>query len=536
MASLPSDSVTIATDNGTIDCLLCKHCLEAFTNTHHDDKRSPNVRMPQQARGNGLWHGPDPAELSSLTYAECKVINLAKIYVSVKKVYLDRRAYAKTRKNDTPQYHQRNVCAFPQSPDAALTRLACDAEELADTLLLHYEGDNRQMLRTCDDVTVSVSKLRAAFLWLSRNNWNFLEATRDHPAWTPDALHPLLEKVLQTYVSTIPDGQSGVPTTLVDAASRLPPGNTSTTLPGPADCKPDEEDGKDAGRDDDRKTPDNAACLFGGMDDVGPRELWDAVLKKYKTAQKLEEELQGLRPNKEDAERQELRRKHAVALAAAVQGIADLSHQDVYKRLAAWAAQDTGKRPALLLTHGKQFFSSRDANFWGACFVRLFPRGDCQENCDDRATPLPHAKWAKNLLTRADFSLWRMDVEFTASVYNIFLRREQMAAVEAHVRQVRTTLDVDRLCEVTATGLIQSALASGDFNSVREGLRKKNLDAPVQAVLKNLQICLRSVRGSEGERDALLYKFRAMHIWSGCSSLFFTLNPHDIRSPLIRAE
>ena len=42
----------------------------------------------------------------------------------------------------------------------------------------------------------------------------------------------------------------------------------------------------------------------------------------------------------------------------------------------------------------------------------------------------------------------------------------------------------------------------------------------------------RRVRGSEAQRQTVHFKFRAMRIWHGCSSLFFTLNPHDIRSPL----
>ena len=60
----------------------------------------------------------------------------------------------------------------------------------------------------------------------------------------------------------------------------------------------------------------------------------------------------------------------------------------------------------------------------------------------------------------------------------------------------------------------------------------KNLEKSVEKALRDMQVCLRKVRGSEEERDTLIYKFRALRIWSGCSSLFFTFNPHDIRSPL----
>ena len=51
--------------------------------------------MPVHACANGMWRGPDPVELSELTYAECKVINLGRIYVSVKRIFLIRASYAR---------------------------------------------------------------------------------------------------------------------------------------------------------------------------------------------------------------------------------------------------------------------------------------------------------------------------------------------------------------------------------------------------------------------------------------------------------
>ena len=70
--------------------------------------------MPRDARANGLWHGPDPIELRDLSYCEAKVINLARVYVSIKRVFLDRRSYAGIGRNDAPLYHQKNVVAYPK--------------------------------------------------------------------------------------------------------------------------------------------------------------------------------------------------------------------------------------------------------------------------------------------------------------------------------------------------------------------------------------------------------------------------------------
>ena len=43
------------------------------------------------------------------------------------------------------------------------------------------------------------------------------------------------------------------------------------------------------------------------------------------------------------------------------------------------------------------------------------------------------------------------------------------------------------------------------------------------------------MRGSEAEKQSIRYKFQALRIWNGFSSLFFTLNPNDIKSPLTLA-
>ena len=90
--------------------------------------------MPELARANGLWRGPDPEELSDLSYAETKVINLARVYVSVKRIFLDRRSYARTTDSEAPRYHQKNVVAFPQNPDAALRAIGMSPENLAKTV------------------------------------------------------------------------------------------------------------------------------------------------------------------------------------------------------------------------------------------------------------------------------------------------------------------------------------------------------------------------------------------------------------------
>ena len=118
-------------------------------------------------------------------------------------------------------------------------------------------------------------------------------------------------------------------------------------------------------------------------------------------------------------------------------------------------------------------------------------------------------------------------------MYNILLRRDQMKGVEACVQKFGFTKgEREGLESLTANGLVATALASGEVDSVKEALRKKNLEAPVRKAWQQVQISQRNVKGSEAERDNIMPKFMGMRIWAGCASLFFTLNPHDIRSPI----
>ena len=138
-----------------------------------------------------------------------------------------------------------------------------------------------------------------------------------------------------------------------------------------------------------------------------------------------------------------------------------------------------------------------------------------------RSTYLAPWRWAKCLLTRAEFALRRLDVEFIASLYNLFLRRDQIGAVEACVKRAKhSNLDLEELQKVTATNLVTHALSSGDVNSVRDLLKRKNLDGPLRNTFQHMQLIQRGVRGSEAEKDNILPKFTALRLWSGCSSLF----------------
>ena len=187
-----------------------------------------------------------------------------------------------------------------------------------------------------------------------------------------------------------------------------------------------------------------------------------------------EQELARLDTKQDKTKLDALKQRQAVAVAEAVQGIADLHQQDVKKQLSEFSARQTSGPSNLMIPYGEQFLRSNDPLFWCMCFVRLFPRGDCAEKCVERRSHIVPWRWAKTLLTRADFNLWRLDVEFVASLYNMFLRRAQMSAVEAYCTNSQFGAgEVNEIQQLTAAGLVANALASGDVNSVRAALKKK---------------------------------------------------------------
>jgi len=494
--------------------------------------------MPEASRANGLWHGPVPKELRDLNYCEAKVINLARIYVSVKRIFLDRQSYARTSEAEAPRYHQKNVVAYPQNPDTALRAIGMNPSNLAKMVIVQFVGENRQELRQHGELSVSVEKLRKAFQWLSMNSWPFMEATKQHDLWSTGLLDQSLEELLHAYTQSIGSSTGGMPSELFLGATRIAPEHAGVHAAGPADCV-DDDAGDEHGHapqpgDDETKGGNNcAAALDGGVDDLVPVQLWDTVMTKYKVAQQCDAELQQLDAKSDLSEREQLQRKRLSAVAEAVGALAKLHHRDTEKKLREFVQRDAGKNATLVIPHSDDILKNRDPLFWFSCFVRLFPRGDCAERCVERLTHLPSWRWAKTLLTRIDFPLRGQDVEFVATLYNVFLRRDQVRAVELSVASSRfSAADLAEMQTLSAAGLVACAMSSGEVTSVRELLRKKTLNTNIEITFRKMQIIQRKVRGSEAEKEQLLPKFTALRLWSGCSSLFFTLNPHDIRSPI----
>ena len=142
--------------------------------------------------------------------------------------------------------------------------------------------------------------------------------------------------------------------------------------------------------------------------------------------------------------------------------------------------------------------------------------------------------WLKSLMDRIDFIGWSASKEFAAAGYNLCLRRSQMLQVCNYCRSNSMFLKVvPDLLELSPKDMVMAAVASGEASSIRAALRSKNIDTRVKKVLRTMHLAQSKVEGSEAEREVLRFKMGALRLWTGCSTLFFTLNPHDIHTPLL---
>ena len=110
------------------------------------------------------------SEIAELSYVERRVIALARVYVSVKRVYFSGRDNSRMRADEIPRYHQKNVVAYPQNPDTVLRAVSLRPDDLCKALVVQFVGDGRGRLRSEPSLSVSVGRLRKAFAWLSTNS------------------------------------------------------------------------------------------------------------------------------------------------------------------------------------------------------------------------------------------------------------------------------------------------------------------------------------------------------------------------------
>ena len=94
--------------------------------------------MPLLCRARGLWGGPEPVEIRVLSYVERRAIQLARVYVAVKRVRRSLLKWTRDCPEARPQYTTRNVTAYPQDLDKVLRAVCLLPEELCSILAVQF--------------------------------------------------------------------------------------------------------------------------------------------------------------------------------------------------------------------------------------------------------------------------------------------------------------------------------------------------------------------------------------------------------------
>ena len=556
-----------------ISCHLCHKCASSLKK--RDAKDTPRPEAPYYARARGMWGGPEPQVIKDLTFVERRVTQLARAYTLLKRVLGKHVPWAKGNLAAIPQYTTANTVAYPNNP-AEVTRAICLLPaDLCKDMAVQFVSNLADAFQE-PALQVSVYRLRDVIGWYAVNCWPWMEQTKFLGVENAQDLGEYLEHVLALYHESVGSSGEGIPRELLCPATKIDEAHGPQGREGPVDAAAgSESDAEPAPKDEvsgvKRMAPVfdySSAVLDTGLEDLTPLELWATAMRKYRVLDECSSILESLGAKGEANEREQALRDETMAIAEAAQALQRLANREQYRKMRDYVnyeREDTqrttvddqtqanlppGKRAKrelhtfweqsaqgqtlLEIRHKPELLNSFDSEFWAHCFVDLFFRGDCREKYVQHSPQLGGKRWIKVLLKRVDFRGWSHSKEFAACVYNILLRREQMRAVFRYV-QTNSVFrkNLVHFDSLTAVDFVKAALASGDCTSVRDYMRKRNVDIKVKAVLRSMDVALRDIEGSEAERDGFRYKFFAMRVWSGCSVLFLTINPHDINSPML---
>jgi hypothetical protein len=306
----PPQSATLASEcagkklevTDSISCDFCIECAQQFSKLIGPGlKKVPAPRMPLFARANGMWGGPVPSALGALTYTERRIIALARVYVSIKRVHPEGAPFIRDSNNFQPLYHEKNVIAYPQTQEYVKQVVGVMPDSLAQTLFVQFYGSDRNAVRRDPALQVSVQRLRAAMKWLSVNSWPWMLATKSLGlSVTADGsveLGSQVEAFLHAYTKSVGSEEGGVPASLIQCAMPIQAKHGDGPAPGPADAVHRDTDTAESMQDDGNALPHEEEHLgdagIGIIDGSGesvddPAMLWDTAMQSWKLIEEAE--------------------------------------------------------------------------------------------------------------------------------------------------------------------------------------------------------------------------------------------------------
>ena len=264
-----------------------------------------------------------------LTYAERRVLRLARLYQTVKRISAHIAPYAAGNEEALPQYTTGNTVAFAQDPEAITLCLCLNPEQLADDLFIQFEGAKEDALRKAPGIQVSVRRLRAALHFFLTRNWQWLEMTREHAILEHDDLGEHFEAMLKAYENSVGHADAGVPREVSARAGPLSEDLQEVHYDGPADATAGNDSESDcaASPNAPARTPKTTVCdSSSAVLDTGHQKksfIWmlNQALDRYRILEKLEEQWNSAEDN---TRRGDIQRQEAEALGEAVYALKKL--------------------------------------------------------------------------------------------------------------------------------------------------------------------------------------------------------------------
>ena len=142
-----------ASGEQTFSCQMCEKCVSRIT------RKKPE--FPCDAIANDRWGGPVPEEIQCLSFAEKRILQRARTYLSLK-----RASESRIKKKSTQHWvsQGRTAMSYLQEPETLMAACMLLPEELCESLHVQFVGPTRDVVRKDQSLQVSVARLRAAFV------------------------------------------------------------------------------------------------------------------------------------------------------------------------------------------------------------------------------------------------------------------------------------------------------------------------------------------------------------------------------------
>ena len=473
----PNNGDAIRSSNNPFDLRICNDCF----------KNLRRHKIPPLSLANNMWIGPTPPCLQDMTIPEQLLISPG--YLCMNLVQL-------TKMRHTHHKLKGHIVTLPQNPCSLVKVLPLPMYRLCEYLKVVFVGQGTPTDRQLKKVLqVRKSKITAALRWLFKHNIMF----KNHFEIDENALNDLPEGEIPAVLAAT--------TTAVDLDPRSVEHYTGYTQ-DPSEKFNGIED--DDGNDDDQNDHDGDGEFghFAYNNTVGSAsELRPSGIVHVDNVPVSERDitLQSLQKLMYNTDKD--------------QPPPSDSNNCHIDRTAAGSSDG----PAIRMPHGNIPLNEyRDATLFPAGFPVLYPYG--VGGHEGRSLRVSLKEYANHLMRHRD-PKFRQHRSFPFVAFNILQRRE----ISSQSYNLTRGRHFNRSAELIATLTPEDIKAAIDQEQNKESIT----NPAVLELLKNVNSAGSKLMASYQSRNRMRNEMRAITLRDGTPSLFITINPADLHSPIV---